>query len=241
MLLEKLKSVVDFDHSSDELLGFACGAVAVLWGVVEYRIREEERRWHRTTGGMEYRAVPYSGLTSLVELTKEYPEFSVFMDWLVRQRRRTAMYARDSVVSAAKPLFDKPENRSRSVSYLRRYIGEKLEKQAVDSAIIACCFMPLTMDNEEAILSVVRAAEASGMESQASAMLSSLGRLSGGWSTGIGEDQPELVRRRGVFLKMAADAGPGWLAAVLEDQAKGVDDMIAFLRKGDEDILSPRG
>ncbi len=239
MLLSKLRTVEDFDHHADDLLGFACRNVAEACDLIEHRVREHERNSRRNLSAARYVVVPHDGLGFPQNMLDDFASFKYFMDWVVHGRWEQYLSGRSDLERVVSPLFKDQKSMPQLIRNLHRYIDEKVEANEVDDALAACTYLPFTIENIDAMLPVAVAAQESGKIDGVKSMFSSYSFPSGGWSSVPGQAPPELVRRKAIFLEIAKRTGPGLLASLLRGQAKALDAYMTHSRREDEDILNP--
>lgn len=239
VLFSKLRTVKNFDYRADNLLGFSSSSVSDACTFIAYRIRKYDRMLQKGTLG-NYRAVPYHGLKSLQKLIQNYADFQYFMNWVLRGRGERYLSGHNDVEHIVSPLFKDQNAAPQFIDYMRRYVEQKVDENAVDEALVACTYIPFITENIDLMLTVAVAAQESGKIAEIKSMFASHLFPADGMTSGVGQAPPELVRRRGLFLDMTKRVGRGVLGSILREQAKWLDSNIERWQKHDEDILNPR-
>lgn len=229
-LLDKLERLARLDYPAQDLLEFACSRIDTLAEFLESRIQTSIG-----TNVTEYEAVPFGGIPLLGRLIKSFDDYEMFMTKIAGWHGRDPVWRHYSRV-----LMEELCETAEVKHYTQEYVQKQLEKGSVTTALMACEFLPFSVDTLSVFTEVGGQAIFRGKREELESLLQRKTMPRGGWQSSLGEPSPQLVERKTLFQQMRKDTNPRELNAIIDDCIETIDGVIDIDVRADQEILNPR-
>ncbi|MBD3227663.1 MAG: hypothetical protein GF329_05700 [Candidatus Lokiarchaeota archaeon] len=235
-LFDITKDINNIDYQIDELLNFVIdGDLDKFINFIDYRLNKFQNK--KNIG--QFDPIPHNGFRFSESLIKNYEDFSKLMDKIHFWRSSDMLFSFDidNLLRNFKQSSDED-----SVSYLVKYIQEKIQtakKDKVKIAISSLYGIKFGGDTSDLFLNMLLVSEKVGLLNEAREVFFHQ-VLSGGYSSSIGEAPPALVNKKNALEAIHKKCPPGLVKNYIDSLTRSIaDDIQRHMDEGQE-LINPK-